>query len=143
MPYGRKDQHYVIDLCDAVLGLSASREHRFDWLRGDVSPKTGRAARLPVDGYWEPLALVVEYNERQHDEPVAHFDKPDRLTVSGVHRGEQRKRYDQRRRELLPQYGLRLVVISASDFETKRGQILRNSDSDIEVVRKLLQPVDA
>lgn len=87
--------------------------------------------------------MVLEYNERQHDEPVAHFDKPDRLTVSGVHRGEQRKRYDQRRRELLPQYGLRLVVISASDFETKRGQILRNSDSDIEVVRKLLRPADA
>jgi hypothetical protein len=43
--------------------------------------------------------VVVEYRELQHDHPVAHFDKPDRLTVSGVHRGVERAHYDARRDE--------------------------------------------
>jgi len=34
--------------------------------------------------------VFVEYRELQHDHFVTHFDKPDRLTVSGVHRGVQR-----------------------------------------------------
>jgi hypothetical protein len=27
-----KDQAYIVDLCDEVLGLAAKREHRFDFL---------------------------------------------------------------------------------------------------------------
>ena len=44
---------------------------------------------------------MIEYCERQHTEAVAFFDHNERLTVSGVTRGEQRKIYDQRRRDLL------------------------------------------
>jgi len=73
----------VIDLCDAVLGEQAARQHRFEWLLGDPS-LTGRQAKLPVDAYWAHHRLVVEYRELQHDQPVPHFDKPDRLTVSGA-----------------------------------------------------------
>ena len=29
------DEAYVLDLCDAILGEPASRQHRFDWLVGD------------------------------------------------------------------------------------------------------------
>jgi len=86
------DEAYVLDLCDEILGQKASRQHKFDFLKGD----SGR--KLPVDGYYEELNLAIEYRERQHSEPVSHFDKPHKMTVSGVHRGEQRKIYDQRRR---------------------------------------------
>lgn len=41
------DEHYVLDLCDAVLGVAGSRQHRFAWLRGDASPTTGRSVALP------------------------------------------------------------------------------------------------
>lgn len=96
-----RDQDYVLDLCDEVLGQSASREHRFPWLVGDPDER-GRTKTLPVEGYYERHRLVVEYAERQHDEPVEFFDKLEVLTASGVHRGEQRRLYDQRRVEEIP-----------------------------------------
>ena len=43
------DEFYVLDLCDAALGVAGSRQHRFKWLQGDVSPITGRTVCLPVD----------------------------------------------------------------------------------------------
>ncbi len=132
------DEHYVLDLCDEVLGERSSRQHLFDWLVGDPSPETGKARRLPVDAYWERFKLVVEFREHQHYEAVAHFDKPDRVTVSGVHRGEQRRIYDQRREELVPAHGLRLIIIKSSDFELRGKNLRRSPDSDREVVRRNL-----
>lgn len=123
------DEEYVINLCDEALGLTASRQHCFDFLKGD----TGRM--LPVDAYYDELKLVVEYNERQHTEAVPLFDnKP---TVSGVSRGEQRRIYDERRRTVLPQHGISLVIISYSDFGTSK-KLLRNHDKDLEVVKEKL-----
>jgi hypothetical protein len=94
----RSDESYVIDLCDEVLKQQALRQHRFDFLRGDTGTK------LPVDAYYQTLNIVVEFMERQHTEQVKFFDR--RQTVSGVGRGEQRKLYDQRRREVVPQNGI-------------------------------------
>jgi hypothetical protein len=133
-----KDEHYVIDLCDEVLGMAASRQHRFDFLRGDA--RLGSAGvTLPVDAFYPALKLVVEYRERQHTEAVDHFDKPDRVTVSGVHRGEQRKIYDQRRREVLPQHSIDLVELSYVDFaHDSRKRLRRSRDEDISVVRDKL-----
>jgi len=96
------DEGYVLDLCDEVLGSPSQRQARFEWLLGDPSTRTGRRTQLPVDGYWPVESLVVEYRERQHDEAVAFFDKPDRLTATGVPRGEQRKTYDERRDVEIP-----------------------------------------
>ncbi|MBP5692704.1 MAG: winged helix-turn-helix domain-containing protein [Bacteroidales bacterium] len=127
-----RDESYVIDLCDEVLQLKASRQHRFPFLVGD----TGR--ELPVDAYYEELNLVVEYCERQHTESVPLFDK--RITVSGISRGEQRRLYDQRRREVLPKHGIKLVNISYSDFifdSSKR--INREHNRDIAIVKKILK----
>lgn len=67
-------------------------------------------------GYWPGLKLVVEFYERQHSEPVPFFDKPDRVTVSGVPRGQQRAIYDERRRERIPQQGIALVIISSTSL---------------------------
>ena len=135
------EEHYVLGLCDEVLGEPSSRQHRFDWLVGDPSPKTAKAVLLPVDAYWERLMLVVEFREHQHYEAVAHFDKPDRLTVSGVHRGEQRRIYDQRREDLIPAHGLRLIIIKSSEFELRGKKLRRSPDSDREVVRRILSTV--
>lgn len=75
------DEYYVIELCNEVLGLKASQQHRFDFLVGDSGTK------LPVDAYYEDLNLVVEYLESQHTISTPFFDK--KKTVSGVSRGEQ------------------------------------------------------
>ena len=130
------DEFYVLDLADRVLKATASRQHRFEWLRGDFSVKRQTFSYLPVDGYWEDLKLVVEYAERQHNEPVKLFDQRD--TVSGVSRGIQRRIYDDRRVELIPINGLNLVVIPATAFELKSKKIVRHRERDFQIVREFL-----
>lgn len=132
-----RDEAYVLDLCDEVLQLKGLRQHKFDFLTGD----SGR--RLPVDIYYPTLNLVVEYRETQHSNEVKFFDKPDKMTVSGVSRGEQRKIYDQRRRDVLPQNGIQLIEIDYTDFEhDKKHRIIRDKEKDLEVVRgKLRQAI--
>lgn len=130
------DEHYVLDLCDEVLASRGERQARFDWLLGDTSPTTGRASQLPVDGYWPELSLVVEFQEKQHTESVPIFDR--RMTVSGISRGEQRRKYDDLKVALVPAHGLRLVVIHKRDFVTKRDLIVRDHERDLGVVRRHL-----
>lgn len=121
------DESYVIDLCDEVLNQKAQRQYRFDFLKGDSGTK------LPVDAYYPSLNLVVEFKEKQHTEEVKFFDR--RHTVSGVGRGEQRKLYDQRRRDILPQYGIKLIELDYSDFEYTRGKkLVRIKEEDLKVI---------
>lgn len=128
-----RDEDYVLDLCDEVLKLKGSRQHKFGFLLGD----TGR--KLPVDIYYSTLNLVIEYREYQHSNAVKHFDKPDKMTASGVHRGEQRKIYDQRRRDVLPINGIKLIEIDYTDFEYDgRNRIVRDRVRDLEVVKGIL-----
>ena len=115
----QREAPYVLDRIDLLLGKPGLREHRFDWLQGDPG-QSGTTAGLPVDSYWPDLGLVVEVYERQHDHPVGHFDKPDRLTVSGVHRGQQRRLYDQRRRDLIPAHGLTLLIVRTAHLAIDR-----------------------
>jgi len=135
------DEHYVVDLCDEVLREKGMRQHRFDWLLGDAG-KSGRQAKLPVDGFWPGANIVVEYRELQHVGPVPQFDKPDRLTVSGVHRGLQRVIYDARRDQLIPAHGIRLVVIAPSHLDANsRGRLLRNREGDLVTVRRIMMAI--
>ncbi|GAA3781135.1 hypothetical protein GCM10022271_11760 [Corallibacter vietnamensis] len=130
-PKKQSDEAYIIDLCDEVLKLKASRQHRFDFLKGDTGVK------LPVDAYYISLNLVVEYYERQHTEAVLHFDK--RMTVSGMSRGEQRKRYDERRRIELPKKGIKLIIFDYSEFEHySNKRLVRNKLEDIKVIKQKL-----
>jgi len=137
----RRDEAYALALCDEVVGEASIREARFDWLRGDLSEKTGLRVKLPVDAYWPRLQLVVEFWERQHDEAVAIFDKPDVLTVSKVPRRKQRRLYDLRRAEVIPQQGLHLVIIKLSDLAcSARGKLLHDRDADMPVIATTLRP---
>jgi hypothetical protein len=132
------DEAYVVDLCDAILGEPARRQHLFDWLLSDPG-RNGRCRRLPVDAYYPAHRLVIEYQERQHDEPIPYFDKPDKLTVSGVHRGIQRRIYDERRATEIPAHGLRLVIVKPTDLAAdQRGRLQRYRDSDLPALRVLL-----
>jgi hypothetical protein len=133
-----RDADYVLDLCDEVLGELSLREHTFVWLRGDPNPR-GTRRPLPVDAYYPQHDLVIEYRERQHDEPVPFFDKPDKPTISGVHRGEQRRLYDARRDTEIPAHGLRLVILRPAQLDADgRGRLRRNRASDRAALEDLL-----
>lgn len=135
-PRSESDEHYLIDLCDRILGRTALRQHRFEFLVGDPSPKTKRRLVLPVDAYYPDLNLVVEVMERQHEEVAPLFDQ--RVTVSGVSRGEQRRVYDLRRAEILPKNGIYLIVLDVAKFPvSSRKKLLRRTEEDEIVLRKL------
>ena len=132
------DEAYVIDLCDEILGETAERQHRFPWLRGDPG-KGGRSQTLPIDAYYPRRQLVLEYHERQHYERVGFFDKESIVTVSGVHRGEQRQLYDARRKSEIPKRGMEYIVISWTDLDADgRGRLRRNRANDLKVLQRLL-----
>src|SRR6266508_603275 len=132
------DESYILELCDHVLGIQASRQATFDFLRGDPGTR-GRGVKLRVDAYYPPLQLVIEYRERQHSEDVAFFDKRDRLTISGIHRGEQRKRYDERRRQILPAHDITLLELPFDDFEhDSQKRLRRHRVHDEQVIRTKL-----
>lgn len=124
------DEYYIISLCDEVLGLKSSRQHRFDFLRGD----TGR--KLPVDAYYQERNLVIEYHERQHKETVKLFDE--RMTVSGVTRNIQRKIYDERRKTFLPQNNISLIVLSYKDFG-KSKKLRKDKTADLAIIQNILK----
>jgi hypothetical protein len=96
-------------------------------------------ARLPVDAYYQDLNLVVEYHERQHSEAVPFFDR--KIVFSGITRGEQRREYDQRRRDVLPEYNITLIEISYQEFEHDGRKRLRRVPSDLAVLQKRLSVV--
>lgn len=81
---------------------------------------------------------MIEYRERQHVERVALFD--DKPTVSGVPRGEQRRKYDRRRRSVLPRHGIRLVEFDCSEFSCDRSKRLKRTRArDLTVIRRKLR----
>jgi hypothetical protein len=135
------DEAYVIELLDQLVGDDSARQHGFDWLLGDPN-RNGKRVALPVDAFWPDQKLVAEYRERQHGESTPFFDKPAALTISGVDRGEQRRRYDRRRDELIPAHGLRLLTVTADQLVCdSRGRLRRDSEADRRVLSSLLREI--
>lgn len=133
-----RDEAYVLTLCDQALGAVGIRQHRFEFLKGDPD-KHGRRVKLPCDAYYPAHTLVIEYRERQHSEPVAIMDR--RLTVSGCSRGEQRRRYDERRRVVLRQQGIKLVELDYRMFSHDRAKRLLRVTDDVRIVAEALAPL--
>jgi hypothetical protein len=130
-PRKNSDESYVIDLSDEVLKRKAIRQHRFEFLRGDAG------TMLPVDAFYPELRLVIEFMEKQHTESVKFFDR--KVTVSGISREDQRKKYDALRIKLIPANGLKLLTFDYSEFEhTSRKKLVRNREMDLKVVRNKL-----
>lgn len=131
------DESYVIDICDHILSRRAIRQMRFDFLCGDPS-KNGRRTTLPVDAYYEEIRMVVEYWERQHEHPAPFFDR--KMTCSGCTRGEQRRIYDKRKREVLGANGISLVVIKFEQLDhTWQGRLKRSAEQDMDAVSNALR----
>lgn len=119
----RRTEKYVVGLLERLLG-PAERDKRYSWAVGDVSGRTGRAVALPFDAVWEERQLIVEVDEEQHREETPFFDKPHRTTVSGVHRGIQRRMYDERKRKAAREHGYRVIEIAWS----RRRKVSQEAD---------------
>lgn len=136
-----RDEDYVIDLCNEILGEVAKRRYRFDFLRGD-SRNGGQGIRLPVDGYYENLKLAIEYREWQHMASLAYSGTRGKLTVSGVTRDEQRRIYERRKQEILSKYGIKLVQIAYDELTYDRSKrLFRKKEEDLLVLEEKLKNV--
>jgi hypothetical protein len=135
MSRANSDEHYIIDLCDKILERKASRGHRFRFLLGYPSLKTGKQSKLPVDGYYDELKLVIEYREWQHEE---HRKVDKRITAADIPRYQQRSDYDQLRRDILPQYNIRLIEIDYIAFNVKNKKLVRDKEHDEKILRTKL-----
>ena len=132
----RRDEYYVLELCARHLGAECENQKTFPWLLGDPSKKSGKRKLLPVDGFWVDHDLVVEYHEKQHSESVPFFDS--KITATGMPRGEQRKLYDARKAQQIPENGYDLVIIDYRDFSHRKGKIIRDPEEDQQIVADLL-----
>lgn len=131
-----RDEDYIIALCDELIREPALRQHKFAFLLGDANSKDNRR-HLPVDAYYPQRNLVVEYRELQHSQAVAIMDR--RITLSGVNRAEQRRKYDQRRRDVLAAYGITLVELDYSMFEHGNRKRLKRTEDDRAIIAKVLR----
>jgi hypothetical protein len=126
----RAVQHSATELLVELLG-PCEKEKRFDWARGDSRRPDQTGLPLPFDAVWESRRLIVEIDERQHAEPVGFFDKPGRMTVSGVHRGEQRRIYDERKGRLAREHGYTVVRIPTSVLSLARDDPKQGPQLDL------------
>jgi len=133
-----RDESYIIDLCDELLGIRADRQRTFPFLKGDSNARGVRRC-LPVDAYYPEIDLVVEYHEQQHTERHAWFDRRTVNKKTGETRGAQRKRYDRLRQTILPRHGIALIVLDYTEFDCSAARRLRRTvDTDRVVLRRRL-----
>jgi len=92
-----------LDLVSKVLDCIYILGKRFDFLRGDPTPKRNSGVTLPVDGFFPKYNLVVEYRGKQHFHPNKLMDRR-------KGRASQRRKYDKRREEVLPNHGFKLLI---------------------------------
>jgi hypothetical protein len=122
------------------LGITGSHSTRIIYKGIKPKPTQMPGRYLNGDGYYEigsDRKLVIEYREMQHSEAVAFFDK--RLTCSGCNRAEQRRRYDELRRKVLPQHGIRLIELDYSSLQhTTQKRLKRDTTKDEAVIRERL-----
>ncbi len=133
------DEHYIIDLCDELLGLEASRKHRFDFLLGDVHKNGKTQSKLPVDAYYEEQNLVLEMMESRDVDPIVIREKPSKKTREAVKRAKQIKIYQERKYKGLEAKEIGLILIRSDAFECNEHKLLmRDREKDLEVLRGLL-----
>ncbi len=128
----RQQERYCAGLArDALKCAGYLENHRFDFLRGDPTPRLPLGSQLPVDAYYPEANLVLEFRESQHYTDRSElWDK--RITATGGTRKQQRKKYDDRREEVLPNHGIRLLIIY--DY-----QLTGDYEKDIDTIRKAIK----
>lgn len=134
------DEKYILDLLSTILNAKYIWQHKFDRLLGDKD-KNGVARKLPVDAYFPKYNLIIEYLEQQHFRPIKIMDK--RMTVSGITRDKQRKKYHNRRKKFASMNGIDYLELSYKGFgHFKNGRLKRLKYSDISVITNKLKKLD-
>lgn len=107
----RQQERYCAKLLSDALGdITYKENYRFDFLRGNATPKRPQGVTLPVDAYYPAFEVVLEFREGQHYGNRFDF-RDSRITATGETRKEQRQKYDKKRENILPAKGIKLLVV--------------------------------
>jgi len=132
------DKFYVLNLCDKLLKQTASRQHRFKFLLGDLHRDGVTRTPIPVDAFYQGSSLVLDFFERQIN--LNEEDNLNKKTISGVSRAEQRKLYNQRKKDVLAEKGIKFIEFDYSAFECDKDQkLLRKKINDSKVLKGILK----
>jgi very-short-patch-repair endonuclease len=96
-----KAEKMVLDLISKITNTKYKPQKTFNWLKGINNYP------LYCDGYFPELNLVVEFDGRQHREPVDSFGGEERFIVT--------QQNDRLKDKLIPEQGLRLLRISSDE----------------------------
>lgn len=135
----KSDEYYVLGICDELLNEKSLRQHTFDFLVGDVHQDGRTRTKLPLDAYYSDPNLAIEYSAKP-DSEESMIDNPDKMTVSGVRRAEQRKKYNRRKREVLRKKEINFIELKYKDFDLdEQGKLIRNKERDTKILKKILK----
>lgn len=130
------DEYYLIGLCNELLSEEASHQHTFDFLVGDKHKRNKTRTELPLDAYYLGLNLAIEFIAAEENLSA----DAEKLTVSGVTRNEQRKIYAQRKRDVLAENEINLLVINYADFECdSEHKLIREKKGDVKLLKQKLK----
>lgn len=130
------DEYYLIGLINELFGEKAIHQHTFNYLLGDFHRDGKTRTRLPVDAYYVKLNMVVEFFEKE-DETSADANA---ITISNVKRSEQRKKYTERKREVLKDKKVDLVEMDYDEFECNEdNKLVRNKAADVKLLKEIFK----
>ncbi|NQX99416.1 MAG: hypothetical protein HRT73_16290 [Flavobacteriales bacterium] len=132
------DEYYLVGLCNELLNEKAFHQHTFKFLLGDFHRDGIRRTALPVDAYYAKLNMVIELFEK---EDLTSLEE-EKKTISGVTRSEQRKKYAERKREVLKEKSIDLIEMDYDEFECdKSNKLIRNKEADLKILKDILKDV--
>tara|TARA_R110002050_G_scaffold4573_2_gene22111 strand:+ start:24033 stop:24767 length:735 start_codon:yes stop_codon:yes gene_type:complete len=126
------DEFYLVNLCDELLELKASRKHTFDELVGNLHKRGKRRTKLPLDAYYADLKLVVEFFMNKG--VVEELDEKEQARIIQI------KRYDQLKKKVILKKDLKLIEINYDFFECdETNKLLRNTEQDKLILSGVLK----
>jgi hypothetical protein len=96
-----KAEKIVLDLIKRITGVDYEPQKKWDWLRGVFN------SLLFCDGFYDELNLVVEFDGRQHREPVKDFGGKERFLIT--------QQNDKLKDKLVKEHGYTMLRISSED----------------------------
>ncbi len=133
------DENYLIGLIDELFEKEGSRKHKFDFLLGDLHQNGKKRTKLPIDVYYKHKRLALEFTKHPKELINANQALEDKLTVSGISRAEQRKKYFERKKKTLEERATNFIEIPKAKFEVNDSfKLKRNKSNDERVLRELL-----
>lgn len=114
-----KSEKVILEVVKSIIKEEYIPQHTFDWLRG-VNDFV-----LFCDGYYPKHNLIVEFDGRQHTEPVDKFGGEERFKIQ--------QENDQIKNELIPKHGLKLVRISCYEPFWNKDYV-RNKLTEYKVI---------